>query len=161
MRLCNPMDYTAHGILQLRVLEWVAVPSPGNLPNPGIEPGSPTLQAHSLKSEPPGRPCDFWYLLTVFLQKDHFGLYSWKPYMRSSVYFQFRTCQNLKQSFHHHYTSFYLSFSSGHSFQSIGKKGASLVVQLWGPCASNAGGAGSIPGRGTKFPHALRHSQIK
>ena len=28
-------------------------PSPGDLPNPGIEPGSPTLQADSLLSEPP------------------------------------------------------------------------------------------------------------
>ena len=24
--LCNPMDYTVHGILQARILEWVAVP---------------------------------------------------------------------------------------------------------------------------------------
>ena len=24
--LCNPMDYTAHGILQARILEWVAFP---------------------------------------------------------------------------------------------------------------------------------------
>ena len=24
--LCNPMDYTAHGILQARILEWVALP---------------------------------------------------------------------------------------------------------------------------------------
>ena len=31
-------------------------PSPGDLPNPGIEPGSPTLQADSLPSEPPGKP---------------------------------------------------------------------------------------------------------
>ena len=30
-------------------------PSPGDLPNPGIEPGSPTLQADSLLSEPPGK----------------------------------------------------------------------------------------------------------
>ena len=28
-------------------------PSPGDLPNPGIEPGSPTLQADTLPSEPP------------------------------------------------------------------------------------------------------------
>ena len=28
-------------------------PSPGDLPNPGIEPGSPTLQADALLSEPP------------------------------------------------------------------------------------------------------------
>ena len=31
-------------------------PSPGDLPNPGIEPGSPALQADSLPSEPPGKP---------------------------------------------------------------------------------------------------------
>ena len=28
-------------------------PSPGDLPNPGIEPGSPALQADALPSEPP------------------------------------------------------------------------------------------------------------
>ena len=32
------------------------VPSPGNLPDPGIKPGSPALQADSLPSEPPGSP---------------------------------------------------------------------------------------------------------
>ena len=26
LTLCNPMDYTAHGILQARILEWVAFP---------------------------------------------------------------------------------------------------------------------------------------
>ena len=31
-------------------------PSPGDLPNPGIEPRSPTLQAYTLQSEPPGKP---------------------------------------------------------------------------------------------------------
>ena len=31
-------------------------PSPGDLPNPGIKPRSPTLQADSLPSEPPGKP---------------------------------------------------------------------------------------------------------
>ena len=31
-------------------------PSPGDLPDPGIESGSPTLQADSLPSEPPGKP---------------------------------------------------------------------------------------------------------
>ena len=30
------------------------LPSPGDLPNPGVEPGSPGLQADSLLSEPPG-----------------------------------------------------------------------------------------------------------
>ena len=31
-------------------------PSPENLPDPGIEPGSPALQADALPSEPPGKP---------------------------------------------------------------------------------------------------------
>ena len=31
-------------------------PSPGDLPNPGIEPRSPALQADALPSEPPGKP---------------------------------------------------------------------------------------------------------
>ena len=30
-------------------------PSPGDLPDPGIEPGSPTLRADALPSEPPGK----------------------------------------------------------------------------------------------------------
>ena len=46
--LCNPTDYTVHGILQARILGWVAFPFSGDLPNPGIEPRSLTLQADSL-----------------------------------------------------------------------------------------------------------------
>ena len=33
----------------------LSFPSPGDLPDPGIEPGSPTLQADTLTSEPPGK----------------------------------------------------------------------------------------------------------
>ena len=43
-----PMDYSPPGGLPL--------PSPGDLPNLGIEPRSLTLQADSLLSEPPGKP---------------------------------------------------------------------------------------------------------
>ena len=37
---------------------WSGVPFPsaGGLPNPGIKPGSPALEAHALTSEPPGKP---------------------------------------------------------------------------------------------------------
>ena len=39
------------------VLEWVACPfSRGNLAHPGIQAGSPALQADSLPTEPPGKP---------------------------------------------------------------------------------------------------------
>ena len=38
--LCNPMDYRVHGILQARVLEWVAIPfSRGIFPSQGSNPG--------------------------------------------------------------------------------------------------------------------------
>ena len=50
------MDYTVHGILQARILEWVAFPFSRDRPNPGIEPRSPALQADSLSPESPGKP---------------------------------------------------------------------------------------------------------
>ena len=39
-----------------RILERVVIPSPADPPNPGIEPGSPELQADSLPVELPGKP---------------------------------------------------------------------------------------------------------
>ena len=41
---------------------WSRLPfsSPLDLPNPGIEPGSPALQADALPSEPPGKPVYFF-----------------------------------------------------------------------------------------------------
>ena len=52
--LCDPMDYTVHGILQARILERIVFPSPADVPNPGIEPRSPALQAGSLPAAPQG-----------------------------------------------------------------------------------------------------------
>ena len=54
--LATPMDCTlpgssVHGILQARILEWVAFPSSGDLLNPGIKPRSSALQADSLPTE--------------------------------------------------------------------------------------------------------------
>ena len=46
---------TVHGILRARILEWVAFPSPGDLPNPGIKPRS-ALLVDSLAAEPQGKP---------------------------------------------------------------------------------------------------------
>ena len=45
-----------HGILQPEHWSGQPSPSPGDLPNPGIEPRSPTLQVDSLPAEPPGKP---------------------------------------------------------------------------------------------------------
>ena len=49
--LCDPMDCIVHGILQARILEWVAFSSPEDLPNPRIESRSPALQADSLPTK--------------------------------------------------------------------------------------------------------------
>ena len=53
------MDYSqpgssVHGFLQARI-PFLPFPSPGDLSHPGIEPGSPELQADSLPSVPPGK----------------------------------------------------------------------------------------------------------
>ena len=104
LTLWDPMDYIVHGILQGRILEWVAflfsrgssqprdqtqvshiaggyftswatseaqeyysgqpVPSPVDLPDPGIESGSPASQADSLPAELPGKP-NIWYVFIL------------------------------------------------------------------------------------------------
>ena len=43
------------GFLRQEYWSGLPFPMPGGLPNPGIEPGSPALQADSLPSEPPGK----------------------------------------------------------------------------------------------------------
>ena len=43
--LCDPPGPSVHGILQARMLEWVPFPTPGDLPDPGIETGPLALQA--------------------------------------------------------------------------------------------------------------------
>ena len=58
--LRDPMDSIVHGVLQAMILEWVAFPSPGDLPNPGIRSRSPTMQADSLPAEPQGKPRGLW-----------------------------------------------------------------------------------------------------
>ena len=54
--LCDPMNWEFS-----RPEYWSGkpFPSPGDLPNPGIEPRSPTLQADSLPAEPQGKPIYF------------------------------------------------------------------------------------------------------
>ena len=67
---CSPPDSSVHRILQSRILSEWPFPSPGDLPDTGIKPGSPALQTHSLLSEPPGKPYTAgrrinWYSLPV------------------------------------------------------------------------------------------------
>ena len=53
---CSPPDSSVHRIPQQEYWSGLPFPSPGDLPDPEIEPESPTLQADSLPSEPPGKP---------------------------------------------------------------------------------------------------------
>ena len=63
---CSPPGSSVHGILQARILKWVAIPFFRGSSDPKIEPGSPTLQVESLPSEPPrikrneGETCWKW-----------------------------------------------------------------------------------------------------
>ena len=52
MSLCNPMDYTVHGILQAGILEWAAFP----FFRGSSQPRSPELQTDSSPAEPQGKP---------------------------------------------------------------------------------------------------------
>ena len=54
----TPVDYQASLFMGFSRQEYwsrLPLPSPGDLPNPGIEPGSPALHADALPSEPPGK----------------------------------------------------------------------------------------------------------
>ena len=85
--LCDRMDCIAHqaplsmGILQARILEWVAMPSSRGSSQPRDKPRSPALQVDSLPSEPPGKARQdlshhqnrwavfkFWTVLHTFFQ---------------------------------------------------------------------------------------------
>ena len=51
--------YQAHlsmGFSRQEYWSGLPFPTPGDLPNPGMEPGSPALEADALTSEPPGKP---------------------------------------------------------------------------------------------------------
>ena len=59
------------------ILEWVPYPSPGDLPDPGIEFGSLALQVNSLPDDLPGKPIK----LTTFLQwRNISSKVVWKEY---------------------------------------------------------------------------------
>ena len=53
---CSPPGSSVHRILQAGILEWVAILSPGDLPDPGIKPRSLALQVEALSSELLGKP---------------------------------------------------------------------------------------------------------
>ena len=61
--LYDPMDYTVHELLQVRILECVVF----TFSNPEMEPSSPTLQADSLPAEPQKKPICIYIHMHVYL----------------------------------------------------------------------------------------------
>ena len=54
---CSLPGSSVHGVLQARILEWVAFPPPGDLPDPGIQltsPVAPSIAGGCFTPEQPG-----------------------------------------------------------------------------------------------------------
>ena len=56
----SPPGSCVHGILQARTLDGLPCPPPGDLPNPGIEPESPTVQTDCLTMSHQGNPINIY-----------------------------------------------------------------------------------------------------
>ena len=56
LTLCNPMDYTVHGILQARILEWVALPFSRRSSQPTDGTQVSHIATDSLPAEPQEKP---------------------------------------------------------------------------------------------------------
>ena len=54
---------------------WSGLPflPPGDIPDPGIEAGSPALQSDTLPSEPPGKPIDILTIIHINLLSKYLG----------------------------------------------------------------------------------------
>ena len=59
---CSPSGSSVRGISQAKTLEWVAISFSWDLPDPGIEPVSPALQADSLPLNFQGSPSSLEYM---------------------------------------------------------------------------------------------------
>ena len=62
---CSLPGSSVHRILQARILEWLLFPSPGDLPNPGLEPTSPALAGRFFTTEPPEKSLPSWGATTT------------------------------------------------------------------------------------------------
>ena len=77
---CSLPGFSVHGIFQARILEWAAIPYPGDLLDPGIKPVPPAFPALAggfFTTEPPGKPCSFHttYHITVIYPLDCSSLF--------------------------------------------------------------------------------------
>ena len=87
----SPPDSSVHGISQARILECLPFQSPGNLPDPGIEPKSLILQTDSLPSEPPAKPINVKWGHRVENWSNRFSVFM-KQNSREFSLFSLRLC---------------------------------------------------------------------
>ena len=124
------MDYTVHGVLQARILEWIVFPSPGDLPNPGIEPRSPSLQADPSPGEPQGKPKNTAMGSLSLLQQ------------------VFPTQESNQGLLHYKWIHYPILCPWGFPCGSAGRESACNVGDL-----GSISGLGRSPGEGKGYPH--------
>ena len=72
--VCSLPSFSVHGVLQARILEWIAISFPKGSFQPRMEPRSPALEADSWPSEPPRKltgaqiPLLFFFLMYFLLE---------------------------------------------------------------------------------------------
>ena len=86
--LCDIMDCSPRNSPGQKY--WSGQPSPGDLPNPGIKPRSPTLQADSLLAEPQGKANKHIYVHV------YIGIY--RQYIHIYIYIYIYLCKLFKFS---------------------------------------------------------------
>ena len=87
--LCNPVDCSppgsavheaplSMGFSRQEYWSGLPFPSPRDLPDPGIKPRSPALQADALTSEPPGKPTS--YSIITYTFGSTLSFYIWRKW---------------------------------------------------------------------------------
>ena len=129
---CSQLGTSVYGILQTRLLEWVAVLSPGHLPNLGMERVSPALQAVSLHLSHQGSPKIVSIQFSVSVVSDSLqphGLQHARPPRPLPTPRVYSTSCSLSQWCHPMISSSVVPFSS--CFQSFPASGSSPMSQFF------------------------------
>ena len=139
--LCDPMDYTVHGILQVRILYWVNFLQ-GIFPTQGSNPGL--------------RHCR--QILYQLNHNESPRILEWVAYPFSSGSSQPRNQTRVSCTSGGFFTNCTIRKKTISLITSLG---TSLVVQWLRLHTSPVGGEGLSPGWGTKIPHTTWHGQKK
>ena len=149
LTLCHLMDcsvaYQGPPSMEFSRQEyWIGLPfpCPGDLPNPGIKPGSPTLQADALPSGPPGKPSSvqFSHSFVSNSLRPHGLQHARPPYPSPTPGVYSNSCP-LSRWCHPTILSFVITFSS--HFQSFPASESFQMSQLFASGGQNIGASAS------------------